>query len=99
MSSRRDQYRAAFEDGTPPDEIAEAFGVTESAVRAALKELGLELPPKPSTRVRTEMTEDEKEIIRYLNHKGWDYGRIARERGFLVDEVKAIFKRPGRQTR
>ncbi len=99
MSSRRDQYRAAFEDGTPPDEIAEAFGVPEGAVRTVLKELGLELPPKPSTRVRAEMTEDEQEIIRYLHHKGWDYGRIARERGFLVDEVKAIFKRPGRQTR
>lgn len=99
MSSRRDQYLAAFEDGTPPDEIAEAFGVSEAAVRAALKESGVAVPPKVSTRVRTEMTEDEKEIIRYLHHKGWDYGRIARERGFLVDEVKAIFKRPGRQTR
>ncbi|MFT4603909.1 MAG: DNA-directed RNA polymerase specialized sigma24 family protein [Rhodothermales bacterium] len=99
MASRRDQYRAAFEDGTPPDEIAEAFGVTEDTIRAALKEMGLELAAKPSTRVRAEMTEDEQEIIRYLNHKGWDYGRIARERGFLVDEVKAIFKRPGRQAR
>ncbi len=83
----------------PPDEIAEAFGVSEEAIRAALKEAGLTLPPKPETRVRTEMTDDEVEIIRYLNHKGWDYGRIARERGFLVDEVKAIFKRPGRQAR
>jgi transposase len=99
MSSRRDQYQAAFEDGTAPDEIAEAFGVSEAAVRAALKEAGLELPPKSDARVRAEMTEDEQEIIQYLHHKGWDYGRIARERGFLVDEVKAIFKRPGRQSR